>query len=207
MPIDKNSSGGRSSQSLPIAIMAIVYGLTVISQIAFYLIPVQLPFFLEGLVKAAPDQSGMAIAFCTLFSAFASVSYGKLKQRIDFVGFLPIIFGCMGIGYLLIGQGTIWAQVLVGLAIAGLGLGIVMPNMNVWISAAVPDAFRGQALGGLSTSLFLGQFLSPIIAQPFTKLIGLGGVYAYTGGILVVLALTFAVFKSQIRQITHSSSI
>lgn len=205
-PIDKNKSGDRSAQSLLIAIMVIVYGLTVISQLAFYLIPVQLPFFLEGLVKADPTQSGMAIAFCTLFSAFASVSYGKLKQRIDFVGFLPIIFGCMGIGYLLIGQGFTWTQVLVGLAIAGLGLGIVMPNMNVWISTAVPDAFRGQALGGLSTSLFLGQFLSPIIAQPFTKSIGLGGVYAYTGGILVVFALVFAVLKSQIRQLTHSTS-
>lgn len=203
-PIDKNRSGDRPAQSLPIAIMAIVYGLTVISQIAFYLIPVQLPFFLEGLVKAAPDQSGMAIAFCTLFSAFASVSYGKLKQRIDFVGLLPIIFGCMGIGYLLIGQGSTWVQVLVGLAIAGIGLGILMPNMNVWISTAVPNAFRGQALGGLSTSLFLGQFLSPIIAQPFTKSIGLSGVYAFTGGILVVLALAFAVLKSQIRQLTHS---
>ncbi|MEI6330702.1 MAG: MFS transporter [Pseudanabaena sp. ELA645] len=205
-PIDKNRSGDRPAQSLPIAIMAIVYGLTVISQIAFYLIPVQLPFFLEGLVKAAPDQSGMAIAFCTLFSAFASVSYGKLKQRIDFVGLLPIIFGCMGIGYLLIGQGSTWVQVLVGLAIAGIGLGILMPNMNVWISTAVPNAFRGQALGGLSTSLFLGQFLSPIIAQPFTKSIGLSGVYAFTGGILVVLALAFAVLKSQIRQLTHSTS-
>jgi MFS family permease len=193
-----------ADRAMPIGVMAIVYGLTALSQIAFYLIPVQLPFFLESLVQALPAQSGMAIALCTLFSAIASVTYGKLKQRMEFITFLPIIFGFMGIGYLLIGQSSNWAQILIGLAISGIGLGILMPNMSVWLSAAVPEAFRGRALGGLSTAMFLGQFLSPIISQPFTKTLGLGGIYATTGGILTVLALTFAALKSQIRQLTHS---
>jgi MFS family permease len=192
---------------LPVAILAIVYSLTTLSQIAFYLIPVQLPFFLESLVKAPPAQSGLAIALCTLFSAIASVSYGKLKQRMEFISFLPIIFGLMGIGYLLIGQSANWAQVLTGLAISGMGLGILMPNMTVWLSSAVPDALRGRALGGLSTALFLGQFLSPIVTQPFTKMFGLGGVYAFTGGILVAIALVFAVFKSQVRNLTRAGAL
>jgi MFS family permease len=188
----------------PVAVLVIVYGLTTISQIAFYLIPVQLPFYLETMVKAQPSQSGMAIAFCTLFSAIASVTYGKLKQRMEFVTFLPMIFGFMGIGYLLIGQSSSWPQVLAGLAIAGMGLGILMPNMSVWLSSAVPDAMRGRALGGLSTAMFLGQFLSPIVTQPMTKSVGLGGVYAFVGGILVVIALGFAIFKSQVRDLTRN---
>jgi MFS family permease len=188
----------------PVAVLAIVYGLTTISQIAFYLIPVQLPFYLETMVKAQPSQSGMAIAFCTLFSAIASVTYGKLKQRMEFVTFLPMIFGFMGIGYLLIGQSSSWPQVLAGLAISGMGLGILMPNMSVWLSSAVPDAMRGRALGGLSTAMFLGQFLSPIVTQPITKSLGLGGVYASIGGILVILALGFAIFKSQVRNLTRN---
>ncbi len=199
-----NAAAEIASQSMPVGVMVIVYGLTTLSQIAFYLIPVQLPFFLENLVKALPSQSGMAIALATLFSAIASVTYGKLKQRMEFVTFLPIIFGLMGIGYLLIGQSSNWAQVLVGLVISGLGLGILMPNMSVWLSAAIPDQMRGRALGGLSTSMFLGQFLSPIVTHPFTKPLGLGGVYALTGGILVLIALGFTIFKSQVRNLTRS---
>jgi MFS family permease len=193
-----------ASQSTPVGVMVIVYGLTTLSQIAFYLIPVQLPFFLDGLVQALPTQSGMAIALCTLFSAIASVAYGKLKQRMEFVTFLPAIFGLMGIGYLLIGQSSNWLQVLAGLVISGMGLGILMPNMSVWLSSAVPEAMRGRALGGLSTSMFLGQFLSPIVTQPLTKSMGLGGTYAMTGGALVIVALGFAVFKSQVRNLTRS---
>lgn len=188
----------------PVAVLVIVYGLTTISQIAFYLIPVQLPFYLETMVKAQPAQSGMAIAFCTLFSAIASITYGKLKQRMEFVAFLPIIFGFMGIGYLLIGQSSSWPQVLAGLAISGMGLGILMPNMSVWLSSAVPDAVRGRALGGLSTAMFLGQFLSPIVTQPIAKIVGLGGTYAAIGGALVFIALGFAIFKSQVRDITNN---
>ena len=187
----------------PIAVLAMIYGLTTLSQIAFYLIPVQLPFFLNSLVKAAPSQSGLAIALCTLFSAAASLTYGKLKQRMEFITFLPIIFGFMGLGYLLIGQSSNWAQALVGLAIAGVGLGILMPNMTVWLSSVVADAGRGKALGWLSTSMFLGQFLSPIVTQPLTKSVGLGGTYALTGGVLTVIGLGFAVFRSQIRNLVR----
>jgi MFS family permease len=195
-----------AKSSIPIAVLGIIYGLTTLSQIAFYLVPVQLPFFLKNLVQALPSQSGMAIALCTLFSAFASFTYGKLKQRLEFVTFLPLIFGLMGIGYLLVGQSESWVQVLTGLAIAGLGLGILMPNMTVWLSTAVPDSARGRALGGLSTAMFLGQFLSPIVTQPFTKTLGLGGVYALTGGALTIIALGFAIFKSQVRNLTRSGT-
>jgi MFS family permease len=201
------SANDLASQSTPVGVMVIVYGFTTLSQIAFYLIPVQLPFYLDGLVKANPSQSGMAIALCTLFSAIASVTYGKLKQRMEFVTFLPVIFGLMGIGYLLIGQSSNWLQVLTGLAISGMGLGILMPNMSVWLSFAVPDALRGRALGGLSTSMFLGQFLSPIVTQPLTKSVGLGGTYALVGGGLVIVALGFAVFKSQVRNLTRSRAV
>jgi MFS family permease len=125
----------------------------------------------------------------------------------EFVTFLPMIFGLMGIGYLLIGQSSNWLQVLTGLAISGMGLGILMPNMSVWLSSAVPDALRGRALGGLSTSMFLGQFLSPIVTQSLTKSMGLGGTYALVGGGLVIVALGFAVFKSQVRNLTRSRAV
>jgi MFS family permease len=107
-PAAQSASSERASddakmaiQSIPIGVMLVVYGWTTLSQIAFYLIPVQMPFFLKNLLGAVPAQTGMAIAFCTLFAAIASVNYSNIKQRIEFVTFLPLVFGLMGIGYLL----------------------------------------------------------------------------------------------------------
>ena len=210
-PISKRSShlyivGGTQMaiQPIPIGVMVVVYGLSMLIQIAFYLIPVQMPFFLKGLVQAEPSQTGMAIAFCTLFAAIASVNYGKMNQRMGFVSFLPLVFGLMGIGYLLIGQSSNWAQVLTGLALCGMGLGLLMPNMSIWLMTTVPEAIRGRALGGLSTAIFLGQFLSPIVTQPFAKTLGLGKLYAIVGGILVVIALGSAIFKPQLLTFTRA---
>ncbi len=209
-PISKRSShsyiGAKTDmaiQSTPKGVMVVVYGLTMLIQIAFYLIPVQLPFFLKNLVQAAPSQTGMAIASCTLFAAIASVNYGKIKQHMGFVAFLPLVFGLMGIGYLLIGQSSNWAQVLTGLALCGMGLGLLMPNMSIWLMTTVPEAIRGRALGGLSTAMFLGRFLSPIVTQPFAKTLGLDKVYAITGGILVIIALGSAIFKTQLLTFTR----
>ena len=192
-----------ATQSIPIGVMVVVYGLSMLIQIAFYLIPVQLPFFLKDLVQAVPSQTGMAIAFCTLFAAIASVNYGKIKQRMEFVSFLPLVFGLMGIGYLLIGQSSNWAQVLTGIALCGMGVGLLMPNMSIWLMTTVPEAIRGRALGGLSTAIFLGQFLSPIVTQPFAKTLGLGKVYAIVGGMLIVIALGSAIFKTQLLTFTR----
>jgi MFS family permease len=195
-----------ANAAIPVKLLLLVYGVTTLSQVIFYLIPVQLPFYLRTLTKATPAQSGMAIAMCTLFSAFASLSYGKVKARLDFVSILPIIFALMGIGYSIIGLMNSYALILLGLATAGLGLGLLMPNMTVWVSATVPDAVRGRALGGLSTSLFLGQFLSPIVALPVSFKVGLGLTYAFSGALLLVLGVAFIAMKRQVTAFTATVS-
>jgi MFS family permease len=188
----------RANPPTPRNLLILVYGITTVVQTIFYLIPVQLPFYLRNLNNATPAQSGQAIALCTLLSAFGSIMYGKVKARLDFVSILPFIFTFLGIGYTLIGFGKNLGVIMLGLAVAGVGLGLLMPNMTVWVSSTVPDAVRGRALGGLSTSLFLGQFLSPIIAQPVSVRVGLDMTYALSGGLLLVLAVVVALMKRQI---------
>jgi MFS family permease len=188
----------RANPPTPRNLLILVYGITTVVQTIFYLIPVQLPFYLRNLNNATPAQSGQAIALCTLLSAFGSIMYGKVKARLDFVSILPFIFTFLGMGYTLIGFGKNLGVIMLGLAVAGVGLGLLMPNMTVWVSSTVPDAVRGRALGGLSTSLFLGQFLSPIIAQPVSVRVGLDMTYALSGGLLLVLAVVVALMKRQI---------
>ncbi|MGJ5673733.1 MAG: MFS transporter [Nostochopsis sp.] len=197
----------QSNISVPVNLLILIFGVTILSQVIFYLIPVQLPFYLRSLTNATPAQSGVAIATATLFSAFGSLAYGRVRAKLDFVSILPIIFGLMGIGYTIIGLVGSYVLILLGLAIAGLGLGLMMPNMTVWVSNAVSDAVRGRALGGLSTSLFLGQFLSPIISQPVSAKVGLGLTYTWAGGLLLILAILFVVMKQQVVALTREKGV
>ena len=152
------------------------------------MIPVQLPFHLQQVANVGASQTGLAIACATLFSALASMRYGRVKQKFSFISILALGFGLMGIGYVGLGLFFNYWLLLLILVPAGIGLGLMMPNLNVWVSNEVPDAMRGRALGGLTTFMFLGQFLSPIVAQPFRQSIGMGATYGLTGILLVTLA-------------------
>ncbi|PAX55203.1 MFS transporter [Brunnivagina elsteri] len=173
---------------LPINLVIITYGIGILTQIVFYLIPVQLPFYLKQLFNAGASQSGIAIALATLFSAMASLLYRQIKAKLSFTAIYGIAFLNMGIGYCFISLGTAYPVVLLGLAIAGSGLGLLMPNMNFCLISVTPDTMRGKIISGVTTSLFLGQFLSPLLSQPLSGKVGLATTYGYAGGFMLVMA-------------------
>jgi MFS family permease len=180
--------------SLPMTLVGLTYGIALLTQIVFYLIPVQLPFYLKNLVNASATQSGLAIALATLFSAISSILYQRVKERISFISVYGLAFLNMALGYGLISLANGYGVVLPGLAIAGLGMGLLMPNMNFCLTSISPAAARGRVLGGLTTSFFLGQFLSPLVSQPLSQLVGLGTTYGLAGAVMAILAIVAMVF-------------
>lgn len=184
-----HSQAAADPVQLPVSLVALTYGIALLTQIVFYMIPVQIPFYLGALVNATASQSGMAIALCTLCSAITSFSYQKIKSRLSFISIYGIAFCNMAIGYGVISFASRYGGVLVGLAIAGLGLGLLMPNMSFCLTTATPSAVRGRILGGLTTCLFLGQFLSPLVSQPLSQSIGLDRTYGLAGIAMVGLTI------------------
>lgn len=174
---------------LPTRLIAAIYAMMFASMVAFYLVPVQLPFYLKELAEVSNSQVGLAIASLTLASAIVSMNYRRIKAHLTFGGIMVLVYLCMGMGYGVIAIAQTYVMVLVGLWLAGIGLGLLMPNMNVWLSAKVPALFRGRMLGGLTTCIFLGQFFSPIISQPITQQMGLATTYGLFGIGMALAAL------------------
>jgi hypothetical protein len=51
-------------------------------------------------------------------------------------------------------------------------------------TSVTPVSFRGRVLGGLTTAFFLGQFISLILSQPLSSVVGLGVTYRLAGGLM-----------------------
>ena len=185
--------------SMPIGVLAMIYGVALFYMVAFYLIPVQLPFYLQNLDNSSASAAGLAIAASTLASAIASLRYGFVKQHLGYVQIVTMSFSVAAIGYFIIGTANSYNLVLIGLIVAGLGFGLLMPNLNVWLSSIIADALRGRTLGGLTTFFFLGQFLSPLVSQPVTNAVGLSKTYSFMGIALLVIALIFLALRKQIK--------
>ncbi|MDP8965906.1 MAG: MFS transporter [Cyanobacteriota bacterium] len=178
-----------ANAKLPVGTIALIYALTFLTMVVFYMIPVQLPFYLKSLGQMSNAQTGLAIAASTLASAIVSMRYGKIKTHLSFTGVLICLYLLLGLGYVTISWAASYPFVLLGLVIAGSGLGLLLPNMNVWLNAKTPITSRGRVLGGLTTCMFLGQFCSPIVSQPIAQKIGLGVTYGVAGVAMWVLAI------------------
>jgi len=82
-------------------------------------------------------------------------------------------FGLIAAGYALIGLASSYAVVLAGALVSGLGVGLFFPNSYLWLLALAPERLRGRLSGGLTMAVFLGQFFSPLLAQPLIAAVSL----------------------------------
>ncbi len=192
----KPPDGTAGQQPTPAAsgwrLIAVIYGVGLVTFIAFYMLPVQLPFYLKAMGTPEPSLAGLAIASGALVAAMVSMSYARLRAVLSNRGIVALGFAFMAVGYGIVAAADSYAVVLLAMPVNGLGMGAVMPNLSVWLMARAPAALRGRAVGGLSASIFLGQFLSPLAVEPIAAPFGLATAYGVVGGLLLLAAAAFA---------------
>ena len=176
-------------------LIAVIYAVAMATFVAFYMLPVQLPFYLKEMGVEEPSLAGLAIASGALVAAFVSMAYGRLRAQLSHRAIVALGFGFMAAGYGVIAIAETYATVLAAMAVTGLGMGSVMPNLSVWLMARAPAQLRGRAVGGLTASIFLGQFLSPLAVEPIAAPFGLAAAYAT---VAILLALSAAAFAAHV---------
>jgi MFS family permease len=199
-------AAGARREPLPWSTLWQLYALTLVGMMLFYLIPVQLPFLLRRLGIQSSALAGLAVGVAMGVGSMVSWRYARVRQMLGYRSIMAVLFACMGLGYLIIGTSHSYAAVVAGLAVAGLGTGLLTPNTSHWAGALAPEAVRGRVMGGLTTSVFLGQFLSPILAQPLIGALGLGGAFLAAGILLGLLAGTFGAQAWHTRQREQSAT-
>ena len=174
-------------------LMLLVYGLVGASQAVFNLVPLQLPFLMQMRFNTTATQSGFAISLVALFFALAALVYGRMSTRVAHVPLAGVALAVLGGSYLMIALASTPAAVYAAMMLAGLGLGLLLPNLNLWLANHTPQALRGRVLGGFSASLFLGQFLSPILFQASAGSAATGTLWLNVGvGVVLLGALVVA---------------
>jgi MFS family permease len=180
-----------ASDRHPKNLILFIYAVMFVTAVAFFMVPVQLPFYLTKNFAVNNSQTGIAIATCTFTSAIVSMNYGSIKKKLSFMGIIVLLYSLMGFGFEIIFLATNYFIVILGLIFLGMGLGLLIPNLNVWLNAITPVAIRGKVLGGLTTFTFLGQFISPLVSQPIAAQIGIGTTYGVVGVAMLILAVIF----------------
>ena len=166
--------------------------------ICFYLIPTQAPYFLATIGHPEPTAAALLLAIMMLSGGVFSLLYGRVRMRLGramtpALGYLgyAAAFGVLAI------SGNL-ATALVGSLLLGLAVGLVMPSLISIVLDVAPAHRRGFASGSVATSIFLGQFLSPLISAPVISAVGYSETFAIVAVLMICLsAMTVAFFRER----------
>ncbi|MDQ3681476.1 MAG: MFS transporter [Bacteroidota bacterium] len=162
--------------------------------IIFFLIPVQIPFHLKAIGVEKNWLIGAAIAMATAFSAISSFSYSKIKSRLSFLSIFSLGYLLLAAGFVCISISNTYVLVVIAMMLSGLGMGMMIPNTNMWVMKIAPPEIRGKEIGKLTTFWFAGQFLSPIIIFPVLNILSLSSTFMLASGFLLLMSISFLIF-------------
>lgn len=175
---------------VPAGILAALAAM-MLGQVAFYSVPVQVPFLVEDHFKAAAVVSGAVMAVQTFTTGMVAMRFAFFRRLAGEYSLAALSFLAIGLGYLVLAVAPNVAVLVVALLIMGTGLGFLMPNLNNWVLAEAPAQVRARYAGLLTTALFLGQFLAPILTQPLVSSLGIQPTFAVVAGAALLVAVAY----------------
>jgi len=170
-----------------------VYAVAFFSFAVFYMIPVQMPFMLSALGGVSNAEVGFAIAFMNVTAMITAFNYARIKRRFDFPLLMALVYLLVAAGYFVISQAVSYFMMIAGILVSGLGFGLQMANINLWLVNLAPANIRGTLVGYLNAFIFMGMFLSPVIFQPVISLSSLYHAFGVVALLLLLLAWGLAV--------------
>jgi MFS family permease len=181
--------------AFPLGPVAAAYGITFFAVAMFYMIPVQVPFLLRTIAVESGTAAGVVVAAASLSAAAGSAWFAPMRRSWGVLGVYTWAFVLMAAGYALAGLAGTFGGVLGGAAVAGVGVGLFFPNSNLWVLALAPPRLRGQVVGGLTSAIFLAQFLSPLLVHPLVAATSLARAFIIAAGLMALAAGALAVLR------------
>ncbi|GHB31375.1 MFS transporter [Pseudovibrio japonicus] len=169
-------------------LLAVLALLQMATNMIFFLMPTQLPFFLDSQGYDSARMTGAALGVLMMTGGTAALLYGRIKARIGFSGALTLAYGFMTVGLLLLTLQETWS-VFFGVAAMGAGYALAMPNFPAIALQVAPSTRRGMVGGVLTSSVFLGQFLSVFVSIPMIAAIGFAGTFQVVAAVLTCMTV------------------
>ena len=190
-----------ASDPMPWRAVSLIWFVGFVGQAIFYTIPTQIPFLLTQHFQATPQLVALAVAASTLFSAITATLYHRLRSRFSYQSILGMTFGLVACSFFVMAHALTQEEIIAGLALGGTGFGLLLPNVSVWLADCTPQALRGRAVGIMMSGIFLGQFSSPLLAQPVVSRFGINRLFTVIaiGTALVAILCELYVLCSWLR--------
>ncbi|MCQ6281644.1 MDR family MFS transporter [Bacillus sp. EB600] len=157
-------------------ILGVLVGMTMFGSLIF------LPVYVQGVIGLNAQSSGWVMSPMMLGFIFGSIVSGQIMSRTGRYRYLAWCSGAVIVaGSLLLNQmniHTTWSTVAINMVVLGLGIGSLMPLMNMVVQNAFPYKMMGtvnstqqfvSSLGGVIASPIFGSILNKAFTKKFSE--------------------------------------
>ncbi|MEU4420183.1 MFS transporter [Actinoplanes sp. NPDC024001] len=180
---------------------------TLAGGVVFYALIVELSFVLDEAGVTATATIGALSALMSLATAAAAGSFAKLSGQTPRT-LLPVAFGLSAAGFLVIWASGSVAVITVGAVLTGAGTGLLLPTLVTWATNGLSFSERGRGTGLWTGTLFVGEFLSPVLITGVAGAVGglrpALGMLGIVAAILAVAMLAIVPRDAPPLNVTHS---
>ena len=169
-----------------------LYGAMLVLAVAHAMPHFELPSLLvaDGLTDIA-QVSWFPAASATV-SILSAAAFGWIYGRAD-RWTLVLLLALLGLGLAGIGFAPTFPLVFVSVIVEGIGGGLMMPYMLNRILDKAPGEIKSEAVGLMMSTMFVGQFLNPLINKPLRDAFDIHGAFVAVGATLLAMAAIAAV--------------
>ncbi|MDE2150704.1 MAG: MFS transporter [Betaproteobacteria bacterium] len=178
-PLRARTTDSRDSSTAPsteegsmASILTIGYLLVSFGMICTFVVPVQTPQLMVGLGEHSSTVIGFAEGCGLLATLAGSATWSWLLKRVGRRLVNGVLLSLMAAGLYLLSRANSVEAVFPAVILHGIGAGLLVPNAMLPMMRRLPLASRGRGLGGFTSALYFGQFVSPLVVLGFVQRFG-----------------------------------
>lgn len=137
---------------------------------AFYAVPTNIAIFMKKELIGNPSTAGFEIAIFTLGGFIAGTFLSIIKKNLKHYT-ITVGIGLMCLGYSLLFYSYNIYMIGISVSLVGFSFGIIYPLIFLNTSKISNGNSNTIALSIVSSAMFLGQFLSPLLLQYFGSIL------------------------------------
>ncbi|MHA2502089.1 MAG: MFS transporter [Candidatus Kariarchaeaceae archaeon] len=176
------------------AVLAFAYSVGFIAIVLFYFVIIFLPFYLSENFGRSPSDVGTVLAVNSLVAGIGALNFKRIKPRVHYHVLFTVIFIAMAGGFFILSTASSYGMVFVSMFVFGLGVGFFGPNLNSWLFGRAHAPIRGRVIGGYTTAIFIGQFLSPVFGNLVLGFTDISGLYLISAIISLIVGVSFILY-------------
>lgn len=170
-PVKPAAEAHRVLPPFPVKVLLVPVLVTLFAGVVFYTPIVEVSFVLDNVGITSTTAIGVVGAAASLSTAIGGIAFARLTT-VSTRRLLTVAFALAGVGLIGFATATALPVIVASVIVACAGTGLMLPTLLTWAVSHLSFDERGRGTGLWTASLFIGEFLCPLLVLAMTGLLG-----------------------------------